>query len=110
MSQLVKERLIPHLADEMKANLKILRKASLSQESRANAHKVLEGDADLDKLIANLLIHIDTSNIANYWKDFLSMVDALMQNMHAVHICNWDEYVNSLRAMLPWIIIAYDNN
>ena len=43
MSQLVKERLIPHLADEMKENLKILRNASLSQESRANAHKALEG-------------------------------------------------------------------
>jgi hypothetical protein len=41
--------------------------------------------------------------------DFLSMTDALMQNVHAVHICNWDEYVNSLRAMLPWMV-AYDNN
>ena len=36
------------------------------------------------------------------------MVDALMQNVHAVHICNWDEYVSSLRAMLPWMV-AYDN-
>ena len=34
------------------------------------------------------------------------MVDALMQNVHAVHICNWDEYVSSLHAiiaMLSWI-------
>ena len=30
-------------------------------------------------------------------------------NVHAVHIGNWDEYVSSLRAMLPWMI-AYDNN
>jgi len=37
------------------------------------------------------------------------MVDELMQNVHAVHICNWDEYVSSLHAMLPWMI-AYDNN
>ena len=37
------------------------------------------------------------------------MVDALMQNVHAVHICNWDEYANSLRTMLPWMV-AYDNN
>jgi len=43
-----------------------------------------------------------------YWKDFLSMVDALIQNVHAVHICNWDEYVSSLHAMLPWMI-AYNN-
>jgi len=37
------------------------------------------------------------------------MMDALMQNVHAVHICNWDEYVSSLRPWLPWIV-AYDNN
>ena len=37
------------------------------------------------------------------------MTDALMQNVDAVHICNWDEYVSSLRAMLPWMV-AYDNN
>ena len=36
------------------------------------------------------------------------MTDALMQNVHAVHICNWEEYVSSLRAMLPWMV-AYDN-
>ncbi len=35
--------------------------------------------------------------------------DALTQNVHAVHICNWDEYVSSLRALLPWMV-AYDNN
>ena len=37
------------------------------------------------------------------------MTDALMQNVHAVHICNWDEYASSLRAMLLWMV-AYDNN
>ena len=37
------------------------------------------------------------------------MTDGLMQNIHAVHICNWDEYVISLRAMMPWMV-AYDNN
>lgn len=37
------------------------------------------------------------------------MTDALMQNVHAVHVCNWDEYVSSLRAMMPWMV-AYDNN
>ena len=56
--------------------------------------------------------------MADYWIDFLSMIDALMQNVHAVHICacacrlyicNWDEYVSSLRAMLLWMV-AYDSN
>ena len=40
---------------------------------------------------------------------FLSTADVLMQNVHAVHVCNWDEYVSSLCAMLPWMV-AYDNN
>ena len=37
------------------------------------------------------------------------MMDALVQNVHAVHLCNWDEYVSSLCVMLPWMV-AYNNN
>ena len=44
--------------------------------------------------------------MADYWKDFLSMADALMQNAHAVHICNWEEYVSSLHAMLSWLVAS----
>jgi hypothetical protein len=109
MSQLAQERLTPHMADETKKNLEILRDTSLSQESSAAAHATLEEDADLDSLITNLFTNVEASDMADNWRDFLSMTDALMQNVHAVHICNWDEYVKSLRAMLPWIV-AYDNN
>ena len=42
--------------------------------------------------------------MAYYWRDFLSMTDAFMQNVHAVHICNWDDSVTSLHAMLPWMV------
>ena len=109
MSQLVKVRLVPNLAGETKKNLAILRDTSLTQESRAAAHKALEDDAYLAHLVDDLLTHVEGSDMADYWKDFLSMTDALMQNVHAVHICNWDEYVSSLRAMMPWMV-AYDNN
>ena len=27
--------------------------------------------------------------MADYWRDFLSMTDALTQNVHAVHTCNY---------------------
>ena len=37
------------------------------------------------------------------------MVDALRLNVLAVHVCNWEEYVSSLRVMLSWTV-AYDNN
>ena len=42
-----------------------------------------------------------------YWKDFLDMTDALLQSIHAVHAVDFDEYVISVHAMLPWIV-AYD--
>ncbi|KAJ3585747.1 hypothetical protein NHX12_014466 [Muraenolepis orangiensis] len=93
LSQLVKGRLVPNLADETRENLEILRDTSLSKESRAAAHMALEDDADLESLITNLFTQVEASDMADYWRDFLSMTDVLMQNVHAVHICNWDEYV-----------------
>ena len=70
---------------------------------------ITKKDADLESLITNLFSQVNASDMADYWKDFLTMTDALMQNVHAVHICSWDEYVSSLHAMLPWMV-AYDNN
>ena len=97
MSQLLKERLVPYMADETRKNLEILRDISLSQESRAAALTTLEEDADLESLIANLFAQVKASDMADYWRDFLSMTDALMQNVHAVHICN-------CRAANVWLI------
>ncbi|KAL8575003.1 hypothetical protein ACOMHN_064534 [Nucella lapillus] len=109
MSQLVQGRITPDLGGETRENIRILRNTSLSKEARAAAHAALEEDADLENLITNLFSHVEASDMADYWRDFLTMTDALMQNVHAVHECNWDEFVISLRAMLPWMV-AYDNN
>ena len=46
-------------------------------------------------------------DMAVYWKDFLDMAGALLQSMHAIHSVNFDEYVRSVRAMLPWML-GYD--
>ena len=83
------------MADKTRDNLELLRE--------------LEDDAHLDNLITNLFTQVEISDMGNYWRDFLSMTDALMHNVHAVHICNWEEYVSSLRPMLPWMVV-YDNN
>jgi hypothetical protein len=80
VTQLVQARLIPDLTDKARENL----------------------------LITGMFSQVEASDMANFWRDFLSMTDGLMQNVHAVHICNWDEYVSSLHAMLPWMV-AYDN-
>ena len=45
--------------------------------------------------------------MANYWLDFLAMVHALIMNVYTVHMCNWEEYLASLRDMIQWQLI-YD--
>lgn len=109
ISQLVQSSYVFYLADETKEILEILRHMSQSEVSRADAHAALQDDVNLEGLIANLLNQMEGSDMVDYWRDFLTMTDAVMQNVHAVHICNWDEYVTSLHAMLPWMV-AYDNN
>ena len=64
ISQLVKERLIPYLADEIKDYLEILRNSNLLQKLRADAHRALEEDADLERLVANIFTPVDASNMA----------------------------------------------
>ena len=54
-------------------------------------------------LTSSLFVEIEKFHMANYWLDFMSMVDALMMHFHAVHICNWEEYLTYLREMLPWL-------
>ena len=70
------------------------------------AHAAREEDTDLESLITNIFTQTEASVMADYWRDFLSMTDMLMQNVHAVHVFNWDEYISS---KLPWSV-AYDNN
>ncbi|KAK7083853.1 hypothetical protein SK128_014644, partial [Halocaridina rubra] len=109
ISQLAQGSLALDLADETKENLEILKNMSQSQEFRADTHAARQDDVELESLIANLFNQVEGSDMADYWRDLLTLTDALIQNINAVHICNWDEYVSSLHAILPWMI-AYDNN
>ena len=79
----------------MRENLAILRDVSGSLDTRAAAHQTLQDDADFERHITTLFHQVENSAMADYWRDFLSMTDALMQNVHAVYICNWEEYVYS---------------
>ena len=38
------------------------------------------------RTITNLFTQVEVSHMANYWRDFLSMTDELIQNVHAVHM------------------------
>lgn len=88
ISQLVQGSLELDLADEAMENLEILRDMSQSQESLPDAHAALQNDVKLESLITNLFNQVEGSDIADYWRDFLTMTDDLMQNVHAIHISN----------------------
>ena len=66
MGRLLRERLTPRLTDDTRENLDILRDTNVSQKSRAAAHATLDEDADIDSLITNLFIHVETSHIVDH--------------------------------------------
>ena len=78
-----------------------------SQDSLATAQKELENDPAVDTLINNMFDKIEKTDMACYWLDFMTMVEILMMNVYAIHTCNWDEFLTSLREMMPWMVI-YD--
>ena len=99
------------LGASTKAHLAVLRDAlTNSQESMANAHGMLENDPAIDDLISNMFNDVEGSDMANYWIDFMTMVEILMMNVHAIHTCNWEEYLNSMRKMMPWLVIYDQTN
>ena len=109
MSQILHEKLTPHLSYDVKEKLRILRDTCQPQHLRSAAHDALLTNDDLSRLVATMFSHLKDSDMAQYRIDFLSIVDALMQNVHAVHTCNWYDYMSSLCAVMPWMV-AYDNN
>ena len=72
---------------------------TISQESLATAHGKLENDPAIDTMISSVFEDIEGSDMANYWSDTMMMVEILMMNVHAIHTCNWEEYLTSLRKM-----------
>ena len=94
-----------------RAQLAVLREPNVnSQESLAAAHEKLQNDPAIDTLISKVFEEIEGSDMANFWFDFMKMVEILMMNVHAVHTCNWEEYIASLQKMMPWLIIYDQTN
>ena len=90
------------LADETKENLKILRDMSQSQESRDDVHAALQDDVKLESLVTNVFNLVEASDMADYyWRNFLTMSDALMQSVSATG--------TSMSALCMSWRIAYDN-
>ena len=71
---------------------------SNSQECLASALEKLEYDPAIDNLICSTFQDLEVSDMANYWIDFMSMVT---DDKHVCYTCNWEEYLISLREMMP---------
>ena len=72
--------------------------------------KILRIDHHIDALIDRMFVEDESSDMANYWHSFMMMVEALMINVWAVHKCNWEQYFESLREMMPWMVIYDQTN
>ena len=87
-----------------RAQLAVLRDPMTnSQESLVIAHEKLENDPAIDTLICSLFKDVEGSDMANYWIEFMTMVEILMMNLHDTHTSNWEEYLTSLQKMMPWL-------
>ena len=97
------------LEQSVTEKLAILRDLDKAQPELAAAHASLEQDEGLMKYISEMFTEVEGSSMSKYWLSFMDMTDVLMMNIHAIHTCNWMEFLSSMRAMLPWLVI-YDNN
>ena len=53
-------------------------------------------------------IDITNSPMARFWLSYMEMVEILYMHYHAMCTQNWEEYLISIRMMLPWMF-AYDS-
>ena len=87
----------------------ILRSSRTSVE-KAYSHQELLDLNDLNDLITGIVPPVTMSDMAEYWKDILSMCESLFPSIPAHHCTNaFQDLIDSQRAMVPWLTI-YDNN
>ena len=90
-------------------NISILRKAlEESKDKLLSVHGELQGDESIGKLVDEMYRSPGT-DIGDFWLTFLEMSDILLQNVHACHVCDLDEYLSSSYDMLPGLL-AYNNH
>ena len=65
---------------------------------------------EINDFITGIFPSVTMSDMAEYWKDFFSMCDALFYLfMLTIVLMHFKDLIDSQRAMLPWLTI-YDNN
>ena len=106
--QLLKDK-SAHLLYGVQEKLDILRSYGSSVEKQCS-HEELMDLNEMNDLITGIFPFSTISNIAEYWKDFLSMCDAFFLSVHDNHCTNaFQDLIDSQRAKLPSLTI-YDKN
>ena len=106
--QLLKDKSF-HFLYDVQEKLDILCSSGSSVEKECNHDKLIDLN-EVNDLITGIFPSVTMSDMAEYWKDFLSMCDALFLSIHANHCTNaFQDLIDSQRAMLPWLTI-YGNN
>ena len=97
------------LSAETICHLNILRKALLeTKASLASAYAHLENKEDIQMLVDGVF-EAPNTDMGTYWMSFIEMSDILLQNIHACHVRNFEEYLSSTRDMLAGML-AYNNH
>ena len=75
-----------------------------------DAFEDLFTNADIQNLVQTSVERIDITNspMARFWLSYMEMVEILYMHYHAMRTQNWEEYLTSIRMMLPWMS-AYDS-
>ena len=90
-------------------NISTLRKAlEESKEQLMAAYSDLQDDVYIEQIVDQIYQSPGT-DIGDFWITFLEMSDVLLQNVHACHVCDLDEYLSSSYDMLPGLL-AYNNH
>jgi len=99
------------LSENTKEKIAILQESSTTPEQKQEVYSELESHPDIVSFVEQVFQSAESSNssMVKYWLSFMSMVEVLMLNIHAVKTRNWDEFKASLRMMMPWLHV-YDND
>ena len=67
--------------------------------------KDLFTNANFQNLVQTSVERIDIKNspMARFWLSYMELVEILYMHYHAMRTQNWEEYLTSIRMMLPWM-------
>ena len=106
--QLLKDKSV-HLQYDAQVKLDILLSPGTSVEKECN-HEELMGFNEINDLITGIFPSVTMSDMAEYWKDFLSMCHTLFLPIHANHCTNaFQDLIDSQWVKIQWLTVP-DNN